>query len=424
VGGNVTEKSAHFAVGRPQVLPAAVLLAAALLSALMGLAARRYDRPVLAAVFSLAAIALAGVVVLGVGPRLLRWVAPEAWTEGFWDRLTSRGFAFLLVLVGVTMLVIHSGNNLWILILSLLLSVFLVSGLISHLVLHGLEVEVQYPERVHAGQTMVLLLRVVNRKRRMGSFGLGIQPRLRLGDQDPAVEEKTLVYVGPGHETVLRWEIPLKRRGIYPFEGILVSTSFPFGFVRRGRLIDEPGAVVVYPALADLRGSKGLPPTMIGVIERLLRGQGGSLYNVRDYVWGDDARFMHWKATAKLERPMIREFTEERVPELHLVFSTWLPDREAPEMKERFETAVSWAATAVIRWWEQRVHFSFDSGEFRGEVNGNGNDLEQVLEYLAAVTPSDRLLVDEKQLVRGTIYLAGHRASRRDGVVVVEYGWN
>lgn len=407
--------------GFREVLLTAVLLVGALLAAGLSWVARHEGSPVWAGVFSLLSVGLAGFVLLGLGPRILRWAAPQGWADAFLDRVTRRGYGFLFLLLAVTFLVIQSGNNLWILLLSLLLALFLVSGLMSYWVLHGIELEVHYPEHIHAGQTMVLVVHVTNRKRFPGAYRLTLRPQIRKEDQILEVPEKELLHLHGGRESRLRWEIPFPERGLWELDGIQLTTSFPFGFVRRGRLCGERQQIVVYPALRVFRGWRRLPATLSGFLERLERGLGGSLYNIRDYVWGDDARFVHWKATAKLHRPMVREFIDERLPRLHVVFSTWIPPGAPPrEAKEGFEAAVSWVATLACWWWK-RADFFFDSGEFSITVGDDRTQLEQLLTYLAGVKPAERPLVGAVALPPEALGFAAHPLACRPGAMVIRY---
>ncbi len=78
--------------------------------------------------------------------------------------------------VGITLLVsiaaFNTGNNPLYLVLGMLLSLILLSGLLSELTLKDLEVSRQLPSRIFAGQPVLVGLTLVNRKRRLPSFSL------------------------------------------------------------------------------------------------------------------------------------------------------------------------------------------------------------------------------------------------------------
>ena len=49
-----------------------------------------------------------------------------------------------------------------------------------------------------------------------------------------------------------------------------------------------------------------------GLHDSLFRGHGVEFADIREYVPGDDIRSIDWKVTARLNRPYVREFCEER----------------------------------------------------------------------------------------------------------------
>ncbi|MFA7072934.1 MAG: DUF58 domain-containing protein [Methanoculleus sp.] len=50
-----------------------------------------------------------------------------------------------------------------------------------------------------------------------------------------------------------------------------------------------------------------------------LRGSGMALANLREYIPGDDARAIDWKASARLDRLFVREYEEERSQTYYLI---------------------------------------------------------------------------------------------------------
>ena len=59
---------------------------------------------------------------------------------------------------------------------------------------------------------------------------------------------------------------------------------------------------------------------MLGNNSSLFQGEGFEFSELREYVYGDDVRKIDWKTTAKLHKPYIKIYHEER--ELNVVVST------------------------------------------------------------------------------------------------------
>lgn len=70
----------------------------------------------------------------------------------------------------------------------------------------------------------------------------------------------------------------------------------------------------------DLTTSRRVQGLEIGRHNSVFRGQGVEFAELREYVPGDDIRSIDWKVTARLSRPFIKQFTEERDQTFYFVF--------------------------------------------------------------------------------------------------------
>jgi uncharacterized protein (DUF58 family) len=62
--------------------------------------------------------------------------------------------------------------------------------------------------------------------------------------------------------------------------------------------------------------AEGLPA---GIHSSLFRAQGIEFSSLREYVFGDDTRAIDWKVSARLNRPFVRKFTEDREQTFYFV---------------------------------------------------------------------------------------------------------
>lgn len=367
----------------------------------------------LAVALSVVALGIAGAVTVLFVPRLARRLSLEYWGNIRLFRVTARGALFLFLLVLIAVSTLNTGNNLLVLVLSFLMAALLVSGMVSNLVLHGLRVTLSLPDTIHAGQKAVSLLTLHNEKRHLPSFALSLRGRGEApeGATDFFSQEKHFPFLKAGSAHTARLESTFQRRGVYPVSGFEVRTKFPFGFFFRGREVAADGKITVYPLLVDVRGLLRRFPYLHGPEAYNRRGSGTGLYNIRDYQRGDDSRHIHWKSTAKLSRLMIKEFIEERDDAFQVVFSTFLPKRTG-ETDRAFENALSLVASLVVHYRDRSIPFSFYSGEFEISLNGRGEPYESLMEYLAWVQPSDRLLIDKTRVGKlAVVFAAGSTVS-------------
>ena len=67
-----------------------------------------------------------------------------------------------------------------------------------------------------------------------------------------------------------------------------------------------------------------------GNFRSLYRGQGIEFAGVRDYNRGDDIRTIDWNVTARMGRPYIKIFEEERELQIFLIVDTSRPSKPIP----------------------------------------------------------------------------------------------
>lgn len=87
-------------------------------------------------------------------------------------RLTSDGIKFILFTFAISLAAVNTGNNLFYLILSMMLSCIVISGLLSEYCLRRLEFHRHLPDLIMANEPATLTLSIANRNRRLSSFSL------------------------------------------------------------------------------------------------------------------------------------------------------------------------------------------------------------------------------------------------------------
>src|SRR5690349_11254979 len=90
-------------------------------------------------------------------------------------RFTREGRWFCGITLGIGVAAINTGNNLLYLILGLMLSLIVASGILSESALRRLEITRQPPTRVHAGRPFLMGITLRNHKRRLPSFSIEIE---------------------------------------------------------------------------------------------------------------------------------------------------------------------------------------------------------------------------------------------------------
>src|SRR5687767_2115278 len=87
-------------------------------------------------------------------------------------RLTSEGIRFLLFTIGIGVAAINTGNNLFYLLLAMMLGLVVISGLLSEHCVRRLEFHRHLPDLIMANEPTTVTLSVTNHNRWLPSFSL------------------------------------------------------------------------------------------------------------------------------------------------------------------------------------------------------------------------------------------------------------
>ena len=264
-------------------------------------------------------------------------------------RFTREGRWFVAVTLGIGFAAINTQNNLLYLLLSLLVSLIIVSGLLSEAMLRRLDITRTPPLTVFAGRRTPIEIRVRNPKG-YPSYAVEVED---LVEGHVTMRRCFYLKVSAGREQATTYPFVFPKRGRYRFRGYEVRTKFPFGLFVKSRIVEAPADLLVFPeplgAGARHEAEKGAEDA--ARVER--RGTGAELLDPRRFVPGDDPRLIRWRLSAKLGTPMVadRSADESRRIEIRIdnrVGSLAESDEDVAREEARIEREISGAAYLVL----------------------------------------------------------------------------
>lgn len=233
--------------------------------------------------------------------HLRRWFKPPR-------RLyfTRGGGLFTAGALAVGLAAINTGDNLLYLLLGGMMGFIAVSGWLSEQVVRGIEVRALPPHAATAGSPTRVGYEVRNRKKWIPSYALEVV--------EPDGGRAYAPVVRAGHACVVRAERTFPRRGVYRLEPVALATSFPFGLFIKTRDVDVRGEVIVWPrrdrpVREPATGGDRVRRT--GQMAGTAAGARGEFRSLREYRPGDDPRDVHWRSTARLGHPLVREYERD-----------------------------------------------------------------------------------------------------------------
>jgi uncharacterized protein (DUF58 family) len=270
--------------------------------------------------------------------------------------------------------------------------------------------EARHSQRVCAGETIPVDVTVTQLGWLRGA-DLVVLPH-RLPDAIDSVPDDGVVLpdLKRGESVETKLGLRCKKRGAYTLQGFRVETGFPFGILRARRTFHEKRPLLVYPKFTPL-GHLTLPtgrryqPGGVALASEI--GESFEYLGNREYRPGDNVRDIDWRATARMQRPIVREWVEEYMLRVAVVLDTHVPGelsrKQKDQQREAFERAVS--VTAAVSDYMARQDYLVDifaAGPNLYHLTAGRSlaYLDQILDILACVdeNPAEPFDVIEPQI--------------------------
>lgn len=132
--------------------------------------------------------------------------------------------------------------------------------------------------------------------------------------------------LAPGAFAAVSYRLCPDRRGDARFEPAHLRVASPLGLWQRTFRMGQADQVKVFPDFSRLLGyalnATDRRAQTMGEIRRRRRGEGTDFRQLREYRQGDSQRAIDWKATARLQKPITREYQEERDQQVIFLLDT------------------------------------------------------------------------------------------------------
>jgi len=265
------------------------------------------------------------------------WWRPFRPRRTIWP--TRDGWWCLFIVIGLGVAAINTGNNLLYLLVSLVLSLIVVSGVLSEQSMRGLRLDADAPQEIFAHAPALFGAALANSKRWLTSYSV----TLELLSRGAPTRFIYLPRLEAGRHRLLTWEEILPARGRQRLAGVRLTTRFPFGlFLKAGRVMLDRD-VLVFPSVQPISSETLHRLVGAGTSAVRRRGRGHDLYNLRTYRAGDDPRLIHWRSSAKVESLLVREMEAETTEDTRVVLSG-RGERDAARLEAALSEAASIAA--------------------------------------------------------------------------------
>ncbi|MES2176825.1 MAG: DUF58 domain-containing protein [Gemmatimonadota bacterium] len=166
-------------------------------------------------------------------------------------------------------------------------------------------------------------------------------PPRHLSDSAPL----SAMAIPPRGRVETRFHASGAARGDAALGDVALRVGTRLGLVARTIRYEMHDRVLVAPSLAGVKRFRWLAIhhrlATVGIRTTRRRGEGRSFSRLRDYVVGDDPRYIDWKATARRGHPITREFTVEQSQTVFVLVDAGRSMTQLSGRHPRFEYALS-----------------------------------------------------------------------------------
>ncbi|MGN6505626.1 MAG: DUF58 domain-containing protein [Tepidisphaeraceae bacterium] len=258
------------------------------------------------------------------------------------------GLIYCTTMMFIGLAAINTQANLLFGVFGLMIGILLASFWVSGIVIRRLRTERILPDHGIVGRPMSLQYRVTNEKRFWPSFAVTVA-EIDGYDLFTRQSRAYLLHAPNKGSAVVPSEVIPIRRGVFELDRFQLSTSFPFGFIKRALDRRVRDSILVLPAIGSMRRDlmrRFKSAESSGINVRPSSGGTDEFYGVKEYRSGENPRWIYWKRSAGSGPMVVREMTRVSPPRLLLLVDTFARD-DARETHIAIERAIAMAATVI-----------------------------------------------------------------------------
>ncbi|TWU51334.1 hypothetical protein Poly59_29260 [Rubripirellula reticaptiva] len=314
------------------------------------------------------------------------------------------------------------GFNLLLVLAGLIVGTLIMQWRWSKRSVEAISVQRRLPTEAFAGKPFRIRYMLHNHSRLMPAWMMRVEDRIESSDRSDAATAICAAGVISAGQTVgPHCDCTVTRRGRYRLGPISLMTTFPFSLFSSRQISDDIDEFHVFPALLSLSSDyQRRLTTRPGGMSTTGRKSGpseGDFFGLREWKTGDSPKWIHWRTTARMNEPAVRQFEQQRRFDTTVLVDGFnhsrnslrsTPDDELATY--HLERAISLAATLVIRLISSpsnRIVLAVAAQKCEAIIGtGSVAGKQRMLEILADVEPTDQ--PDIYEAAQQTLRLVGN----------------
>ncbi|MFT4655992.1 MAG: hypothetical protein ACI8V4_000152 [Ilumatobacter sp.] len=215
------------------------------------------------------------------------------------------------------------------------------------------------------------------------STRFGLHERVRRTNVADHVAELTVEPMAAAASATAEYQLPTSVRGVIELGPLYTEVRDPLGLLCRTRLVAGVDTITVAPRAYLVE----MPELGSGPLGRHLLAQArrlgpGEFHSLREYVDGDEPRSIHWRASARTDKMLVKHHSVEGLRRMLVVLDA---DPASYADSASFERAITVAASLV----RSAVHAQLATRFVSSDLDLRGPDVAaDALHALAQISPS------------------------------------
>ncbi len=285
-------------------------------------------------------------------------------------------------------------SNLLLILAALVFGALLMQWRWSRKSAESVSIRRRFPREAFAGQPFRVRYRFTNLSRLLAVWTLRVEDEIEsLDGTAKSVAISGVGRLSPQQTLISYCDCLFTKRGRYRFGPIALMTTFPFSLFSSRQYSEQTNELHVFPSLLKLRnrwqtrlasrsGGESTTARQSGSVE-------GDFFGLREWQTGDSRKWIHWRTTARLGEPAVRQFEQQRRFDTCIVVDAFCTDEEP---NDELELSISLAATFLTHLSSSpsnRMVLAF-AGTESGAVIGGGSTAgkRRMLEMLSELAHS------------------------------------
>ena len=327
--------------------------------------------------------------------------------------LTLEGWIYLVILSFVSVCAVLRNVNLLIIFTGIMIGPLFFSWRIGRAIIREVSARRNLQTRIHVGQIVNIQWQVTNH-RLTPAWYVTVKDSISNKNHQSSERKQTkkerksrvgsskvvFDFIAGNSSKYLSYRALFTSRGEYEIGPAKVTSVFPLGLLSSWFKITDTESFLVAPRIGQLNPNweRRIASMVFGnqSVKRRRGTEPDEFYAIRGWRSGDSRRNIHWRSTAKLGEPMVKEFDQRSNRDLALVLDLFsgasavslANDTESSEV-ENCEKVLSFAASILSQLGSLtrgRVAVAVAGAENAYFTSGQNADFtSMVMRYLATV---------------------------------------